>query len=214
MKKTNLGFLAIACGSFLTAFPLRANLVQDPGFESQVQPTSAADPTTSPWTRNAVSAITLTTSSYWVHSGIEGLAFEPGSDDLLTQNLATQAGQDYSISFWLRDGGTPNVFSLLWNGSTIATLGPPVLTVNGNWEQFTYYATATGTSTVLGFEVTPGESTYTPALDDVDVEAFTPLGGPVPEPATIFAGVLLMLPLGLSTLRRLFAKRVCGSNTA
>lgn len=203
MKTPNLKVLALIGGSLLAAATLHANLVLDPGFDDQIQPTDSINPTSSPWTRNPDQGIIV------AGGGITGGAayFSPSGDspsDLLTQTLATTDGTTYSISFWLKDGGSANTFTVLWGGVTISTLGPPVVTTDGNWEQFTLDATATGTSTVLGFEATPGLSTYTPILDNVDVEASV---APVPEPSTYISGALLLIPFGLGALRGLNKKR-------
>jgi len=202
MKTLNMKVLAVLGGSLLAAATLQANLVLDPGFESQIQPSAVGDVTTSPWTRTPDQSVIVTTSSGWVHTGSEGVAFASGyNSDLLTQTLTTTPGQTYSISFWLKGVGSPNIFSVLWGGSTLSTLGPPVQTVGSDWEQFTLSATAgAGTSTVLGFQVVPGDpnGTYTPALDDINVEA----SAPVPEPTTCIAGALLLIPFGLSVLRK------------
>src|SRR5262245_15667375 len=42
------------------------------------------------------------------------------TDVFLTQILPTVAGASYTLSYWLQnEGGTPNDFSVSWNGATL-----------------------------------------------------------------------------------------------
>jgi len=55
------------------------------------------------------------------HSGTFGAAMGPvGDQGMLTQTLQTTAGGTYTLTFWLRnDGGTPNNFYIIWDGTVI-----------------------------------------------------------------------------------------------
>ena len=112
--------------------------------------------------------------SLFVHSGIYG-AFLGQNTTLgsLSQTLPTVAGQRYLLSFWLDNPavGTPNVFSALWNGTTLASQ-----TDVGQyaWTNMQYVVTATGASAVLEFDFRNDLNAF--GLDDISVQ-------PIPAPA-------------------------------
>jgi hypothetical protein len=212
MKSLNLKVLTVLGGVLLATTTIHANLVIDGTFDDAtwlgLQPTDSVNPTASPWSRSPDQGVI-------VAGGIglgntEAAAFAPllsgTGPSLLTQTLTTIPGQTYSISFWLSGGNSPAnaTFSLLWDGSSVFTLGPPVATPAGDFQHFVETAVATGTSTVLGFQASPSgdPGTYQPRLDNIDVESV------VPEPTTVIASALLLLPFGASTLRILRRNRM------
>ncbi len=118
----------------------------------------------------------------------------------LTQNLATDIGQAYEISFYVgsaTNGSTyfPSTVDLQINdGSRISFTNPAAPTSSLDWQLFKAGFTASGTSTSITFF--NGNTTYNniSSLDNVSIAA-------VPEPSAplmIFAGGLL----GMSLSRR------------
>jgi len=112
------------------------------------------------------------------HSG--AFAFSDGavnSPGLLSQTVATIAGQSYDFSFWLRNGsGTPNAFS--------ASLGGALLTTLSNAAAFDYthffgtvVATSNNASLTFSFQQNPSFWQF----DDVSLVGSS---GAIPEPAS------------------------------
>ena len=192
MKTLQQTFLAVFAAGTTMIFATSANasLVNNGGFETG---------DFSDWTLSGnvgSSGVALLVE----HSGNYGAYFGAlGSQTLLTQILATTAGASYDLSFWLEnDGGSPNLFTVSWNGKVIYGLA------NANafdWTQFSFNVTANSASTplVLGFQQDP---TYF-HLDDASVEQVA-----VPEVSTCLAGVLMLLPFGASSLRMLRKSRM------
>ena len=90
-----------------------------------------------------------------------------GSDGSLSQDLATQAGQVYTIDFWLsNEGGAPNDFTASWNGT-------PLLTLNNapasGYTEYKYTVTATGSTSHLEFDGLQQPTQWN--LDNISVEA-------------------------------------------
>jgi len=117
-----------------------------------------------------------------------------GSDDTLSQILATIPGVTYTISWYLgSDGGTPNDFSATWGGTSIFSQTNLPGTDGGyNLYTFSEVATSNSTNLTFGFRDDPGYL----ALDDVSVTS----GSSAPEPgalALLSAGLL-----GMALLRR------------
>ena len=87
----------------------------------------------------------------------------------VSQTLTTAVGQNYNLDFWLANsGGTPNSFSVNWNGTTLNSMlnaGASVMT------KYAYVVAGTGSDTLnFTFNQEPGVW----ALDDVRVTA-TPI---------------------------------------
>jgi hypothetical protein len=113
-----------------------------------------------------------------------------GSNGTLTQGLATSAGQTYEISYWLIGDGSPNYFSVSWNGTLLEQTFDWSLRV---WTQFTFDVVAVG-SDILEFAFR-NDPAYL-GLDNISVD---PVGA-VPEPAGM---ALLGAGLaGLALIRR------------
>lgn len=87
------------------------------------------------------------------HSGNQmGYLDWSNSFNSLTQTLTTTVGQTYAISYWVADTH-PNLHSVSFGGSTLFSGTAPVNSVDSpdNYSLFTFFATATSTSTVLAF---------------------------------------------------------------
>ncbi len=142
-------------------------------------------------------------NAYLPHTGVYSAQFASSAvpDDVLAQTVATTAGMNYTVSFWLANdnqGLTPeNDFKVSFNGSSLLDLENA-----GDFSythfQFTEAATETASSLTFTGRQPPG-AFY---LDDVSVTA----AAPVPEASSVVSlGVLLTLGLGglaLSARRR------------
>lgn len=117
-----------------------------------------------------------------------------GSGNILSQPLATTAGQSYSLSFFLAvpastfgpaDG---QFIEVEWDGTTLATLGQSYGATNG-YSRYTYTVTGTGTDTLLFDAYSPSSAFI---LDNISVAA--------PEPGV--DGVLALGLVGLAAALR------------
>lgn len=157
------------------------NIVQNGGFET-------GDFTN--WTQSGNTGFTNVTSGI-ANSGNYSANFGPiGSLGYITQTLATQSGQVYNLSYFLRsDGFTPNRFQAIVGGNILTDI------VNLAAQAFTQYdlnftATSSSTDLAFGLQNNPGFL----QLDDVSVEA-------VPEPLTIL-GTLAAGGMGVAMRRK------------
>jgi hypothetical protein len=103
-----------------------------------------------------------------------GAYFGPDPVGSLAQTLATTAGTQYLVSFWLAldDSAQPNSFSWQWDGASQATLDD---VAGFGFTQFSAVVTASGAATALQFNFGNPQSYW--RLDDVSVTA-------VPEPGS------------------------------
>jgi hypothetical protein len=164
---------------------IAGNLVANCGFETG---------DLSGWTfvGNAnISGVSTSRESYSPNSGVNAFFFGAvGSDETLSQNIATTAGDTYTISYYLAGNGTsPSDFSVQWGGSTIpgSVLNP---IPNQGYTLYTFDEAATGPGTSLQFSFRNDPSWG--ALDDVSV---VQVGTVAPEP-----GYLVLVSAGVAGL--------------
>src|SRR5262249_51996785 len=106
-----------------------------------------------------------------------------GSDGTLSQSIPTTPGQQYTLSFWLRnEGGGPNDFTAKWNGQTLLAL---TNSAAFGYTKYTYTVTATGSITALQFS-----ARQDPARWDLDNVSVTPVGGGDTTPPTVSSVVV------------------------
>jgi len=117
-----------------------------------------------------------------------------------TQPLATIAASSYTISFVyaLRSGVSPSsgTLDVYFGGVLIDSLNPLVAAMTA----YSKTVTSIAGNDVLEFRGTGTSDSYGALIDNVSVEA-------VPEPTTVIAGALLLLPFGASVLRSYRNKR-------
>jgi VPDSG-CTERM motif len=180
LPKILLALTALAALS--VAYPARANLISNPGFET-------GDFTD--WTTSGGASVVGTFLSVSPHSGSFQAHITTGS---ITQTVVTMATQSYTISFWLAipSGRTGDPFAVIWGGSTIFTEPAQPL----SYSEFTFTETASSGSTALQFLVSSGVTNW--LLDDVSV---TPAGVGVPDTGSTLS-LLGFASLGLVALRR------------
>ena len=184
MRKPLLGFAALALALAMSG-PASANLVVNGGFET-------GDFTG--WTLSGNPGfISITSNPAEVHSGTFAARFGAvGSPTFLTQtqDLATVAGQSYTLDFWLQNlGGPVNHFRATVAGVDLVTID------NANpfpYTEFTRTFVATSSSTMLQFAFQQNPSFWD--FDDVSVN---PLTTAAPEPSTLVSGGVAGL-LGLA----------------
>jgi hypothetical protein len=103
-----------------------------------------------------------------------------GDTTTISQQIATNPGQQYQLSFFLADpqGGTPNYFSVTFGTNTFSFTN---FGVAFGWQQFILDTTATSSSTTLSFTFRQDPAFW--FLDNVVVT--TSGQGTVPEPGTL-----------------------------
>jgi IPT/TIG domain/Protein of unknown function (DUF642) len=166
----------------------QAELVVNGGFETGCSAEFCSPEP--PWAQLYHGVDVVNQSFFAPHSGSYSVDLNSYSTGGIIQNLATTAGHQYALSFWMAgnpdpnknacstDGTTYNAvykLNLIWGGTTIdspifdnsrgefnaATMG---------WTQHTYTVTAAGSTTSLEFDsVEPGGGACGPTIDDVSV---------------------------------------------
>jgi hypothetical protein len=180
-------FALAAAMAFVLAFPAKADLVANGGFET-------GDLTG--WTHSGNTSLGSVVLSP-VHSGAHAYSDGAvGSLGFISQDLTTTPGGSYTLDFWLSNpGGAGTEFQVFWNGGQIEDF---VNSAAFDWTEYTYtgLTAATGATTLqFGFRQDPSFWGF----DDVSVQA-----NEVPEvPDSTFTASLLGLGLlGLAALRR------------
>ncbi len=89
------------------------SLVTNCGFETG---------TLSGWTQFGDTTFTGVTGGIYAYTGNWGLFAGPvNTVGGIFQNVATTAGQTYALTFYLRNSGQPNSFSVSWRGTVLYT---------------------------------------------------------------------------------------------
>jgi hypothetical protein len=191
--KSYVGLTAL-CGCLVAASSVQANLVVNPGFEIGVGvgPGSTAPP----WTlanaeRTAVPAD--------VHTGLFAAQLDP-IVSAVTQTIVPPliGGTTYALDFWAKSDGV-GALTITLDSVGVATIAnPPTV-----WTHYVYAAVTPLTPGDLSFFWSDGvgPAAQRAFIDDVNLV-------PVPEPTTVIAGALLLLPFAASTLRFMRKTRV------
>ena len=110
------------------------------------------------------------------------------------------AGQTYSLSAWVANIYPQSPPELVFTVGGNPVGGTVTFADKGVWQQFSATFVATGSaSPQLMTDINLQASGNDFVLDDISVTA-------VPEPTTVLAGALLLLPFGVSTIRSLRRK--------
>jgi choice-of-anchor C domain-containing protein len=188
----------VLMGSFNFA---AANLVIDGGFEL---PSITGTFTT--YNPGAMGGWTVVSGSvdlihnYWQPAeGTQSLDTAGNISGKIQQTIATTIGTTYRLTFDMSGNpdGNPTIKSLFVTfGSVSQTFNfdtTGITRANMGWTAMSWDVVATSSSSLLSFQDSGGTA-YGSALDNVSLVA-------VPEPATVVAGALLLLPFGASLLR-------------
>ena len=204
--RTVLAAVLVAAGASGLPCTAATNLVADPSFESPPFAQYNPGPIGDGWSVvqgriSIMSNYQLYTSA---HSG-EQFADLDSSNSVneLGQTLATVAGRQYDVSFWLSDdvGGDPLTVEL---GSTVLFNGSTPHSGLGVYDLFDYHVVATGNSSLLSFtsQYAHAGGSIGAVIDDVSV-------APLPEPATLaLLGAAAVGLLGYGWSRRRMARGV------
>jgi hypothetical protein len=198
MKKTPLLTIVAACALAASSGRASLNLVQDPGFEGGE--TGTVGFSSSPWFNPSGNSDVVINNSD-PHSGSfnAALTSQTGESAILLQNLTLTPGIGYVINFWLATpGGGPTPPPSLGGGTLSVDLngvlaGTVTLGAGSVYTQYNLTATPADSTGVLSFIWNTTTAPSTLYLDDVSVA--------VPEPTTMVAGALMLLPFAASTFR-------------
>jgi PEP-CTERM motif len=174
---------SLALAAMFGAAPASAGPVVNGGFETG---------DFSGWTLTGDTSFSSVVSESPVpQSGTFGASFGPfQTTGGISQTLATVAGAQYVLDFWLQaeadpfGAATPNSFLATWGGATVSSL---VNSPAFGYEHLSFNVTATGASTTLAFSFRDDPAFWD--LDNVSVTAA------VPEPET-----WALVGLGLAAL--------------
>jgi choice-of-anchor C domain-containing protein len=149
-------------------------------------------------------------NGYWnAADGNQSIDLSGNSRGTIQQTINASAGS-YQLTFALsgNSDGPPTVKTVLVSFGGVSAQFSFTTPANNNnnmlWATETWdFSLPTGGNTVLSFQdISEGQSAYGAALDNI-VLTQTQTGEitAVPEPGTFLAGVLLLLPMGLSAIR-------------
>lgn len=180
MKKTlEMMVVSVTFGAALSAHAA-LNLVTDPTFSPQaIGPLTGS---TTPWFSPSSSSVI--TNSMPLSGATENAVISAGG--LLDQIIGESAGTGYTINIWLANpsGSTGSLFVHL--GASSTTISVPA---NSGYVDYDIALTTINTA-ALTLQSTGGT-----VLDVGEVSVA------VPEPTTMVAGALMLLPFAASTLR-------------
>ncbi len=201
---TGIKFLAVVGAVALATASVRANLIVNPGFEQ--------DPILlTGWSLNYSSgSAQITTGAGNVHSGSRAALLMVTGQGAFTwvvvrtgevgdgPNIPVTLDNQYLVTFWLKALSTASTHASVKVKGDVSSL--PVFYPTDTWSQYSYLTSQLSDNpTELSFEFTGpmGTQFY---FDDVYF-------APVPEPGTLVAGALLLLPLGVRAFRMLRKSR-------
>lgn len=215
-----IGLCALALGLLCSISAAKGNLILNGSFESggfvdntgqdtmNLAPGSTA---ITGWTVTSAYLAWIGPSNPFQLSASDGSYFldlsgyhdnQPYGGVAASTAVATAIGQQYNVAFDLGsdvgyDTVPPSVqISLNGNPATGTFVAGPVANAHNRWETFNFTFTATSASTIIAFNGVGADNQKYIGLDNVIVS-------PIPEPTTMIAGALLLLPFGASTLRNL-----------
>jgi len=183
-----------ACSLGASSVQAALNVVQDPGFEGGE--TGVLTPSSTPWYKyNASGNGVVTIDSSNPHTGNfnAALTIQSAESAILFQHLTLTSGAKYAISFWIAAPGAAGSLSVNFDGSL---LGSVSVAAGSVYTEYNFTATAVNSGGVISF--TWSSSTHPATLDIDDVSASTTA---VPEPSTMVAGALMLLPFAAGALR-------------
>lgn len=179
-----------------------AQTVKDGGFESAASgPVNSTTyyATGSPFDPNwsVVGEVGIDNQDVYVFDGSKSLYLNSGiGTDTITQNLATDPTQFYTVSFFANDDTAGDVLNVSFGGQALA---PITVAANGygntagTFTQYTFSGLTTANAfSALSFSSVGSLTSGTLELDDISVTS-----SPVPETSTsVSLGLLLMLGIG------------------
>lgn len=183
-----------------------AQTVQDGGFEAAasgpinsttfVSAGSAFDPN---WVISG--QVGIDNQNVYVFSGSKSLFLNAGiGTDSITQNIATDPMQFYTISFFANDDTPGDLLNVSFGGTTLDPISVPANGYNGpapgNDGLFTKY-TFSGLTTASAFSALSFSSVGTLNASQLELDNISVTSSPVPEASTSLSlGLLLVLGLG------------------
>jgi hypothetical protein len=175
IRSLKLKLITAASACVLASLTAQANLVVNGGFEAGVF---------APWTpANAV----ITAVPANVHSGTFAAQLNP-IVSAITQTVPIVGGSTYSLDFWAKSDGV-GVLTVTLDSVAVATIINPA----AGYTHYTYSSITPTSAGDLTFLWSDGTTQHA-WIDDVNLV-------PVPEPTTMIAGAMLLVPFGASTLR-------------
>ena len=194
-------FAVSLCASLAMAGTAHANLVANPGFETENTIPTVPPPS---WSYNSGNGVAIDTT--FPNADTYDVAFGTSSTDpnigILSQTIATIAGTAYNLSFFLMDEASliNNTFTVSFGGFSQTITGD---TTGGLYVQEIFIvpgSAITSTSSILAFRGINDTSDWN--LDDVSITAVS-TAIPEPSSAPLFvAGLALVLALTGRVSRR------------
>jgi hypothetical protein len=208
MKRALIFTTAAACLLAVSSVRAALNLVQDPTFNVSGEsglttvagaPAGVVQATSAPWGNPAyLPPFILEDDVFINNSNPNPHTGDPDNAELLPltsetatiyQAISLTPHIGYTVNFWVATGGA-GTLTVELNGASVATIA-----ISGSelYTPYSFNATPTSATGVLEFDWTGAVNKTVLDLDDVGVA--------VPEPTTMVAGALMLLPFAASTLR-------------